>query len=449
MRGTAHQLHYNHARRLGCAMSHAHRARVGPMRKIVYLIDQPLDERNYDRFGIQTWLERGWTVEVWDLTPFAYKRVWENFHESKRVLKRFSGYFPVSSRCELNDRYSKLGRIGWFIDFTGDHLCSLRVRAALARRGARRVTSSTGMIPLSKDPEHHGLLSRLRNLIAKGPVRAISLLGNVIICRLAASLTRPRLAIVSGELSVPAPAHSHETLAVHSFDYDIYLKQLSSQDVVARPYAVFIDQDCCFHTDFVYEGGRVLTTPQRYFPAICAGLGAISRALHLDVRIAAHPRASYQHMEHDYFQGYVLECGRTGEMIKNSAVVVCHDSTAIHLAVLFAKPIIFVTTNDLIPAREGRSIALTAAELGKTAINLDGDLSAVDWRGETCVDREKYAEFKRKYIKMAGTPERCMWDVVIDHIERATNSASDRSPSNVIQSAAASKGYEPPARHHQ
>jgi len=448
MRGT-HQLQYNDGRWLGRAMSHAHRAQVGPMRKIVYLIDQPLDERNYDRFGIQTWLERGWTVEVWDLTPFAYQRVWENFRESKRVLKRFSGYFPLSSRRELSDRYSKLERIEWFIDLTGDHLCSLRVRAALARRGALRVTSSTGMIPLSQDPEHRGLLSRLRKLIAKGPVKAISLLGNVIICRLAAALTRPRLAIVSGEISIGAAAHSRETLAVHSFDYDIYLKQLSSQDVGSRPYAVFIDQDCCFHTDFLYEGGRLLTTPERYFPAICAGLRAISRALHLDVRIAAHPRASYQHMEHDYFQGYALECGRTAEMIKNSALVVCHDSTAIHLAVLFAKPIIFVTTDDLIPAREGSSIAQTAAELGKRAINLDGDLSTVDWRTEISVDAEKYSQFKRRYIKVAGTPERPMWDVVIDHIERATNSASDRSPSNVIQSAAASKGYEPPARHHQ
>jgi hypothetical protein len=250
-------------------------------------------------------------------------------------------------------------------------------------------------------------------------------------------------------MSFAATARSCETLAIHSFEYDIYLKQLSSQDVVGRPpYAVFIDQDCCFHTDFIYEGGRVLTTPERYFPVICAGIRAISRALRLEVRIAAHPRASYQNLEHDYFQGYAVERGSTAELIKNSAVVVCHDSTAIHLAVLFAKPVIFVTTNDLIRAREGRSIDLTAAELGKRAINLDGDLSTVDWRKEISVDPEKYAQFKRNYIKMVGTPERPMWDVVIDHIEMATNSASGRSRCNIIQSAAARKGYEASTRHH-
>lgn len=402
-------------------MPRARRAESGLVRKIVYLIDQPLDERNYDRFGIQAWLDRNWTVEVWDLTPLAHRQVWRNFHESKRVLKTFAGYFPLASRRELRDRFSKLGKIGCFIDFTGDYLCSLRVRLALARRGALRVTSAPGINPLPQETERGGLLRKLRKLAAKGPVKTIRLVGNVILCRSAARFTRPALAIVSGQVSSVAAAHSRETLKVHSFDYDIYLRQLNSRDVVVRPYAVFIDQDYCFHSDFIHQGGSFLTTPERYFPAICGALRAISQALDLDVRIAAHPRAVYPNAEQDYFEGFPVEYARTAELIKNSAVVVCHDSTAIHFAVLFTKPIIFVTTHDLIPAFEGRSIAATAAELGKTAINVDGDLRGVDWRSETSVDVEKYLEFKRKYIKMAGTPERPIWEIVIDHFETAAN----------------------------
>jgi len=49
------------------------------MKKVVILIEQPLDERNYQRFGIQTWLERNWLVEVCDLTPWAHPRVWQSF----------------------------------------------------------------------------------------------------------------------------------------------------------------------------------------------------------------------------------------------------------------------------------------------------------------------------------------------------------------------------------
>ncbi len=57
------------------------------MRKLVYIISQPFDERNYDRFGIQAWVDKGWHVEVWDLTPWLLPAVWKNFLKNGGVLK--------------------------------------------------------------------------------------------------------------------------------------------------------------------------------------------------------------------------------------------------------------------------------------------------------------------------------------------------------------------------
>src|ERR1700691_1860090 len=108
------------------------------MRKIVYLIEQPLDKTNYDRFGIQTWISRGWTVEVWDLTGLAHSRVWEDFVESGRELSSFEGYFPVASKSQLDYRFSRLGKIEYFIDFTADTVCSLRAKMRLIESGAIR-----------------------------------------------------------------------------------------------------------------------------------------------------------------------------------------------------------------------------------------------------------------------------------------------------------------------
>jgi hypothetical protein len=394
------------------------------MSKIVYLIDQPLDDRNYERFGIGAWMKRNWGVEVWDLTPLAHPRVWTDFLESNRALKTFSDYFPIVSWRELHDRYSTLGKVDFFIDFTGDYWCSLRVKAALARRGAIRVTSAPGLNPLPKDHQHRDVVSRLRRLVSGGAGGATTRISNSIVCRLAAPFTRPGLVIVSGERSVPQKVGAERTLLVHSFDYDIYLKEreLSSQDARVPPYAVFVDQDYCFHPDFLYRDGSFLATPERYFPALCNGLRTISEALGLQVKIAAHPRAGYKHKERDYFQRIPVEYGRTAELIKGSSLVVCHDSTAIHFAVLFNKPIIFVTTGELIPAFEGKAIDQVASELSKTAINLDTDLRKIDWQAQMSVDAEKYAEFKSKYIKIAGTPERPMWDIVIEHIETAVKS---------------------------
>src|ERR1700734_2791468 len=94
------------------------------MRKIVYLIEQPLDERNFDRLGIRKWVDRGWTVEVWDLTPLSHPHVWRAFIESQRKLKEFEGYFPIDSRRALSARYAALGSIEYFIDFSDDNFHS-------------------------------------------------------------------------------------------------------------------------------------------------------------------------------------------------------------------------------------------------------------------------------------------------------------------------------------
>ena len=124
----------------------------------------------------------------------------------------------------------------------------------------------------------------------------------------------------------------------------------------------------------------------------------------------------------NYFEGLQVEYGKTAELIRDCSAVVCHDSTAIQFAVLFGKPVIFVTTDELIPCYEGRSIAKVAAELGKTPINLDADLRTVDWRDQLRVDSRRYAQYRNEYIKTDGSPQLPVWDIVIDRIEDAERS---------------------------
>jgi hypothetical protein len=38
--------------------------------KIIYLIESPFNKRDYERFGIETFIQDGFEVYVWDFTPF-------------------------------------------------------------------------------------------------------------------------------------------------------------------------------------------------------------------------------------------------------------------------------------------------------------------------------------------------------------------------------------------
>ncbi|MGB6308774.1 MAG: hypothetical protein WBF89_13380 [Steroidobacteraceae bacterium] len=391
------------------------------MKRVVYLIEQPFDERNFQRFGIQAWVDRRWNVEVWDLTPWAHPRVWQNFTERGHRLKEFAGYFPLRSKSDLQRRLSGATAIEYFIDLTGENFHSLRAKLALKRKGAARVVCAVGSIPVPDQGASRELSSRLGKIIAKGPAAGWTWLTQAFFTKVVAPRIPPELAVISGTQSMKLARSGSSVIEAHNFDYDIYLDLMKSAQTDSGQYAVFIDQDYCFHLEFIYQGTSSVVTAERYFPAVCAGLEAISAALDLEVRIAAHPRASYQREGmQGFFRRFRIEQGRTAELIRGCRAVICHDSTAIQYAVLFGKPAIFLTTDELSRAYEGASIEKVAAELGKRPINLDRvDPRTVDWRDELKIDLDKYAKYRNKYIKVDGSPDLPLWTIVIDYVDRA------------------------------
>src|SRR5262249_53039866 len=107
------------------------------------------------------------------------------------------------------------------------------------------------------------------------------------------------------------------------------------------------------------------------------------------------------------------------ELIKGCKVVVCHDSTAIQFAVLYGKPLIFLTTDELAGILEGRSVEKMAAEFGKSPVNVDRDIRDVNWSKDLCVDAGKYADYRNRYIKTDGSPDIPFWEIVIDQMEKS------------------------------
>jgi hypothetical protein len=311
------------------------------------------------------------------------------------------------------------------VDLTTENFQTTRAKWLLQRHGARRIACAVGSIPAPDGAATLGALAKLARLVAKGPRRVLKWLNHAFFYKVVARCVTADWTIVAGERSFATSRRPGRLIRAHNFDYDIYLDLLRSTHADGDRYAVFIDQDYCFHPEYVYQGVVPLITPERYFPAVCKALRAISRTLNLEIRIAAHPRSTYQERGLNCFDGFSLEYGRTGELVKNCSVVVCHDSTAIQFAVLFGKPAIFLTTDELMRAPEAGSIVKAAAELGKKPINLDTqDLDAVDWHAELGVDAEKYQRYIQRYIKAQGSRDQPVWEIVLDEIESAEHVAA-------------------------
>ena len=116
-------------------------------KKILYLFEQPFDERNYQRFGINRWFERGWDVEMWDLTSFYYPYVWKDFLKSGREIKKIKGYKSIYDLYQLIDCMNNLESGGYYFDFTGTGVCQTAIKLWLKHKKWRRVNFSIGSIP--------------------------------------------------------------------------------------------------------------------------------------------------------------------------------------------------------------------------------------------------------------------------------------------------------------
>ena len=66
---------------------------------------------------------------------------------------------------------------------------------------------------------------------------------------------------------------------------------------------------------------------------------------------------------------------------------------------------------------EKKNIDNFATMLGKKVINLNSLQKINDYKNYLNIDHKKYEKYIENYIKMKNTPEKLVWDIVIENIE--------------------------------
>ena len=91
-----------------------------------------------------------------------------------------------------------------------------------------------------------------------------------------------------------------------------------------------------------------------------------------------------------------------------------HYSTAVSYCVLFNKPIIFITNNELKYKRAGYQIKTLTDSLGSNIINIDNAFKKI----KPNVNFFKYKKFKNNYLKYPGSEEQNSWDIINEYLKK-------------------------------
>ncbi len=396
------------------------------IRKIVYFVIGPFSERDHSRFGINIFEKFGFDVEVWDFSPLLYPRdqactqTFDTINYSK--LRIFS------NRGELLNAMSLLSAKDCFVIcfvpyaiktyFIFRKLSVKKVQYSVFMANAIPLTacSSYNINDIVKNISFKEVADKIRNLTVAKILEFIFFKLNLKLLRIVPATLR----LAGGRRSAVVakfPVNSHtQTLWIHTLDYDIYLDELSNVSFEDPRQAVFLDEYMPFHSAYQYLGAKpFITNPVEYYGFLCSFFKFLENTYGLHIVIASHPRAHYEKHE-DYFQGRPVIKGQTVRLIRNSAFAISHASTSLNYAVLFRKPIIFVTTDKLDISPEGVWIHNIASFFNKRVYNLN-KFDGIDLEAELKINQKLYDNYKNDYIKKTGSEELAFWQIVAKRIK--------------------------------
>ena len=395
--------------------------------KIIFIIDQPFNQFLYDLFGIEILLNNGLEVEFWDITPCIHKNfidqliVWEpvNFKDL-RIFKE---------KSEIVKAISSLDK-GCLIIPSEYCFRTFFIFRAISKHKINYCVLATDSFP-SPYPIQNSFIGRIVLLLKKGNALKIKEIIEHIFNKILLKyyfifgIAPATIILLGGEKSTESPAYPVNKITTrlwtHLQDYDIYLQHKTELNDSCKITGVFLDQYFPFHPDLLYQGIENPRSPDNYYPNVCNFFKTLEKNMNTAIVIAAHPKSDYENLP-DYFCGRTIIKGKTARLVRESSFVIAHSSTAINFAVLYHKPIVFITTDDIQKQISGKNIIglniqAIASELKKIPINID-HLSEFNWDKEMEVNEGAYLRYRDHYIKKPGTPEKLMWEIFCSYIQQ-------------------------------
>jgi hypothetical protein len=379
------------------------------MKSRLYLcIKNPLVERDFERLGVAE-LGELYDLRILDCTAWLLPAA---FRSRGGVGLDLPNLRRIASLAEFK---AAIDSCGFAVDYVGPFSPqAILMFEALRQRGIRLIVLDSGAFPA---PEvtlgQRSLTQKLVDAVRHGGLRAhlLARLNRLLLHLLPDQ--RPDLALVAGESwrADPRFAGARRQVASHSFDYErfrsVRTKTLPDALRLLPPFAVYLDEDIVGHEDNIEMGFAAPTSEARFYPTLNQFFARFEQATGLTVVIAGYP--SRKQGASERFGGRSVFFGVSAELISASRVVFAHASTAISFAVLWRRPLAFLTSGDIAASWYGPWIESPRTLLRAPLIDIDAEELLSDYER---FDEAAYTAYEHAYIKSAGSPDASLWSIM-------------------------------------
>lgn len=376
--------------------------------QVIYIIESPFSKRDMHRFGVDIFKKYGCSVIVLDLTAYLDKNVYLNYVRNDD--SSFSFVKEIRSFKDIKKFILSTHKNTIFISFIGNSsIKSVKVLNFLSKTNKEFGIILSGLLP-SPCSMQTSFLNKLKEFTLKRIVKSFTnKMYKILLNKFIYSFI-----IVSGKKSYEVLKNCKYSKIVHghAFDYDLFLENEKNEKIlIQNEYIVFLDEFFPFHPDYIGMGLDYSIYAKEYYLKLSNYFNIIEEKLNLKVIICAHPRSYYDSLP-DYWNGRKCIRGNTINLVKNSKLCLLHASTSINYAVLYEKPIVFLTMEEIKKSNVQSTLLAMAEELEAKVIDVDN--LPINYIVNTEVDKILYEKYIYKYIKDSNTKSINNWEILYE-----------------------------------
>jgi len=364
------------------------------MKKIIYISFARLTDRVLCDYHIDYLIEKGMSVEYWDIVPMVFKENSDAGMKTTDYLRILRSFNELESMLRLpeNNEALYITKIGCIGRFT-------KIFRMLTKYDCRVVYLAVGARPDLVRPVWWKVLNHLCN-----PLRLSKMICDIVKVRLYRKLKLVKpfdIIFAAGSVMMSNDRYAAKVVPINLVDYDNYVRAgFKTGKIVSGSYAVYLDTYMPYHNDNQILGRKAVNS-QRYYQSLNNFFSLLEKEYGVKVVIAAHPTAEYGA---EVFGGRETYRLLTAELVKDADFVLADCSTSVSYAVLNKKPIIFIYTDEMLALYKEtimRLLKALSSYLGSPVYNIDKIT-----RGQQIMVKDInikcYEEYKYKYLT---TPE--------------------------------------------
>ena len=391
-------------------------------KEIIFFLTEAINKRNLERLGYFR-LKKNFDVKFIDLTILLNKKkLFIKKNNFKNITKK-KIFLKVKSWDSLKKGIKKKV---FFIDFTTQNsLKFILLQKYLVKKGSKKIHLTSSILPNNiffsikkkfysfiKNLNLYGLIKQLLIFVRHRVLRKLSI--------------DPHYALICGNTQRNFFSKETKIIESHSLDYDRYLKINSKKKMINKKrYNVFIDQMMFAHPDG--RDNKLMFDKKKeiiYLKELKNFFIYINKKYKKKIIFNFHPRSTAKHkmnikkiinLKFCKFQ----EWEKTDISIKNSDLVMGHTSSAFQFAILWRKPIIFLTHSTFSDYNK-KYIEGMSSEIKSKPLNFDSNnLSLPSIKELNRVNRKIYDKYIYNYIAIDKS-KKDTWEKLIKLINNVS-----------------------------